>query len=64
MKLKLYKSIMILFIFVLCEDACSISAVFQGGGSDVVSFVCFGARVSVMFHFIVHYTFSSVWVAE
>ena len=26
---------------------------------------CFGVRVSVMFHFMfVHYTFSSVWVAE
>ena len=31
----------------------------------VVSVSCFGVRVSVMFHFIfVHYTFSSVWVAE
>ena len=38
---------------------------FQGGGSDVVSVSCFGVRVSVMFHFMfVHYTFSSVWVAE
>ena len=38
---------------------------FQGGGSDVVSVSCFGVRVSVMLHFIfVHYTFSSVWVAE
>ena len=38
---------------------------FQGGGSDVVSVRCFGVRVSVMFHFMfVHYTFSSVWVAE
>ena len=28
-------------------------------------FSCFGVRVSVMFHFMcVHYTFSSVWVAE
>ena len=37
---------------------------FQGGGSDV-SVRCFGVRVSVMFHFMfVHYTFSSVWVAE
>ena len=37
----------------------------QGGGSDVVSVSCFGVRVSVMFHFIfVHYTFSSVTVAE
>ena len=35
------------------------------GGSDVVSVSCFGVRVSVMFHFMfVHYTFSSVWVAE
>ena len=35
------------------------------GGSDVVSISCFGVRVSVMFHFMfVHYTFSSVWVAE
>ena len=35
------------------------------GGSDVVSVSCFGVRVSVMFHFVfVHYTFSSVWVAE
>ena len=26
---------------------------------------CFGVRFSVMFHFMfVHYTFSSVWVAE
>ena len=34
-------------------------------GSDVVSVSCFGVRVSVMFHFMfVHYTFSSVWVAE
>ena len=33
--------------------------------SDVVSISCFGVRVSVMFHFMfVHYTFSSVWVAE
>ena len=32
---------------------------------DVVSVSCFGVRVSVMFHFMfVHYTFSSVWVAE
>ena len=38
---------------------------FQGGGSDVVSVSCFGVRFSVMFHFMfVHYTFSSVWVAE
>ena len=38
---------------------------FQGGASDVVSVSCFGVRVSVMFHFMfVHYTFSSVWVAE
>ena len=38
---------------------------FQGGGSDVVSVCCFGVRVSVVFHFMfVHYTFSSVWVAE
>ena len=37
----------------------------QGGSSDVVSVSCFGVRVSVMFHFMfVHYTFSSVWVAE
>ena len=29
------------------------------------SVACFGVRVSVMFHLIfVHYTFSSVWVAE
>ena len=36
-----------------------------GGDSDVVSVSCFGVRVSVMFHFMfVHYTFSSVWVAE
>ena len=34
-------------------------------GSDVVSVSCFGVRFSVMFHFMfVHYTFSSVWVAE
>ena len=38
---------------------------FQGGGSGVVSVTCFGVRVSVMFHFMfVHYTFSSVWIAE
>ena len=38
---------------------------FQCGGSDVVSVICFGVRVSVMFHFMfVHYTFSSFWVAE
>ena len=31
----------------------------------MVSVVCFGVRVSAMFHFmIVHYTFSSVLVAE
>ena len=31
----------------------------------MVSVSCFGVRVSVVFHFIVvHYTFSSVWVAE
>ena len=37
----------------------------------MVSVSCFGVRFSVMFHFyilhsffIVHYTFSSVWVAE
>ena len=31
----------------------------------MVSVSCFGARVSVMFHFMfVHYTLSSVWVAE
>ena len=30
-----------------------------------VSVSCFGVSVSVMFHFMfVHYTFSSVWVAE
>ena len=35
------------------------------GGSGVGSVSCFGVEVSVMFHFIfVHYTFSSVWVAE
>ena len=38
---------------------------FQCGGSGVVSVVCFGVRVSVMFHLMfVHFTFSSVWVAE
>ena len=38
---------------------------FQGGGSDVGSVSCFSVRVSVMFQFMfVHYTFSSVWVAE
>ena len=37
----------------------------QSSGSNVVSVSCFGVRVSVMFHFMfVHYTFSSVWVAE
>ena len=31
----------------------------------MVSVSCFGVRVSVMSHFMfVHYTFSSVWVAE
>ena len=32
----------------------------------IVSVACFGARVSVMFHFnmFVHYTLSWVWVAE
>ena len=31
----------------------------------MVSVSSFGVRVSVMFHFMfVHYTFSSVWVAE
>ena len=31
----------------------------------VSSVSCFGVRFSVMFHFMfVHYTFSSVWVAE
>ena len=31
----------------------------------VVTARCFGVRVLVMFHFMfVHYTFSSVWVAE
>ena len=31
----------------------------------MVSVSCFGVRVSVLFHFMfVHYTFSSVWVAE
>ena len=31
----------------------------------MVSVSCFGVIVSVMFHFMcVHYTFSSVWVAE
>ena len=38
---------------------------FKRKDSDVVSVGCFGVRVSVMFHLIfVHYTFSSVWVAE
>ena len=44
---------------------CQFYELFQGGGSDVVSVSCFGVRFSVMFHFMfVHYTFSSVWVAE
>ena len=31
----------------------------------MVSVSCFGVRFSIMFHFMfVHYTFSSVWVAE
>ena len=31
----------------------------------MVSVACFGVRVSVVFHLMfVHYTFSSVWVAE
>ena len=39
--------------------------IFQGGGSDVVAVARFGVKVSVMFYLIfVHYTFSSVWVAE
>ena len=34
-------------------------------GSGVASVSCVGVRVSVMFHFMfVHYTFSSVWLAE
>ena len=34
-------------------------------GSDVVPIACFGVRVSVMLHLkFVHYTFSSVLVAE
>ena len=38
---------------------------FQCGGSDLVSVACFGVRVSVMFHLtFIHYTFSSVLVAE
>ena len=38
---------------------------FQCSGYGVVFVSCFGVRVSVMFHFMfVHYTFSSVWVAE
>ena len=38
---------------------------FQGGGSGVVFVSCFGVRFSVMFHLMfVHYTFSSVSVAE
>ena len=33
--------------------------------SGVVYVSCLGVRVSVMFHFMsVHYSFSSVWVAE
>ena len=37
----------------------------KGFQADVVSVSCFGVRVSVMFHFMfVHYTFSSVWVAD
>ena len=31
----------------------------------MVSVSCFGVRVSLIFHFMfVHYTFSSIWVAE
>ena len=38
---------------------------FQGSSSDVVDVSCFSVKVLVMFHFMfVHYTFSSVWVAE
>ena len=49
----------------LCGLLWVIDSLALGGGSDVVSFSCFGVRVSVMFHFMfVHYTFSSVWVAE
>ena len=41
------------------------SKVLSKDGSDVVSVSCFGVRFSVMFHLMfVHYTFSSVWVAE
>ena len=39
----------------------------QGHNTAEVGFSvsCFGVRFSVMFHFMfVHYTFSSVWVAE
>ena len=38
---------------------------FQGGGSGVVSVFYFVVRIYVMFHLMfVHYTFSSVWIAE
>ena len=37
----------------------------QGKSSDVVSVACFEVRVLLMFHLMfVHYTFSSLWVAE
>ena len=56
-----------LFVLLTVCSPCflSICNLLQCGGSDVVSVSCFGVRVSVMFHFMfVHYTFSSVWVAE
>ena len=43
----------------------TVSPLFLGCFSDVVSVSCFGVRFSVIFHLMfVHYTFSSVWVAE
>ena len=54
-----------MFVYGYCTFVIFANKQFQGGGSDVVSVSCFGVRVSVMFHFMfVHYTFSSVWVAE
>ena len=52
-------------VFTEWYDAPSFLVLMWFGGSDVVSVSCFGVRFSVMFHFMfVHYTFSSVWVAE
>ena len=50
---------------VIRQSACLVIGTITVGGYAVVYVSCFGVRVSVMFHFMfVHYTFSSVWVAE